>query len=181
MDYKEGWEYWKEPDFPKHEHDVFGGVDSDPDHCIGCCEQTKNYLLSKIREAHAAGLAEGEAKRAFLVSLIRQVSEFKDIDWDNDSILAYEAEAYQKHLLQEAEAKLYDTEVKRGQDIMEFEREKKALNAELAAAKFEAKEAREKYQGVLGMRDSLARELAKLTAERDAAEKAKEEFKNMGV
>ena len=64
-------------------------------------------LKNEVKKAHAAGLAEGEAKRAFLVNLIRQVSEFKDIDWDNDSVLAHEAETYQKHLLKEAHLRNY--------------------------------------------------------------------------
>lgn len=41
------WEYWKEPDFPECKHD-WGGVNSNPDHCLDCCGRTEKYLLGKL-------------------------------------------------------------------------------------------------------------------------------------
>ena len=42
------WKYWEEPDYPDHPHD-WGGVNSDPDHCTGCCEGKGKYFLEKLR------------------------------------------------------------------------------------------------------------------------------------
>ena len=135
-------------------------------------EEKNEYLEGRDRsllEQHQASMITLGDKDLFAVAgrLLHRAeeAEAKLAEKEGDAIVQSNRATDFEMRLREAEAKLYDTEVKRGQDIMEFEREKKALNAELAAAKFEAKEAREKYQGVLGMRDSLARELAKLTAE----------------
>ena len=115
---------------------------------LGFTTASESAARSALTEAHAAGVSEGEAN--------------------------YKAAARSWELrAEEAEAKLYDTEVKRGQDIMEFEREKKALTAELAEANEKlADKSREADQmaGIVGDAYKTGRhdgmgELAKLTAE----------------
>lgn len=52
------WKYWEEKDFPKCKHVDFDGVNSDPDHCIDCCERTINYLLHKLSSAKVEAFEE---------------------------------------------------------------------------------------------------------------------------
>lgn len=60
------WEYWKEPNYPKHEGccDGWNGPDSDPDHCVTRCEDTIKWLASEVVRLRRAPDAEKERAAA---------------------------------------------------------------------------------------------------------------------
>ena len=131
---------------------------------LGFTTASESAARSALTEAHAAGVAEGEADRRnlqqelatslnFCRDIRNEIAEEKSNVrlWRNRTAEAIEHMTTERNVstgalarAEEAEAKLYDTEVKRGQDIMEFEREKKALIAELAAEKAERETAEER-------------------------------------
>ena len=170
---------------------------------LGFTTASESAARSALTEAHASGLAEGEAKRAVETNnyiaqngeiwgaLAKAESQRKEAesklsalekkyealvpDRDQAEALAFcvekkcgELRAQNAALISE----LFEVKVKRGQDIMEFEREKKALNAELAerdksiiAASNAADKAEQNHKRCIAQVESLRRELSKLTAE----------------
>ena len=139
--------------------------------CPRCSQEGKGAkrghicICKALTEAHAAGVAQAES-----ISAITWRKKFEEAEAKLAEQKGYVSKLNETVRHWQADSAALRDERDRLVLAVDGHVAKLAvLTAELAAAKFEAKEAREKYQGVLGMRDSLARELANLTAERDAA------------
>ena len=71
------WEYWNEPDYPKHNDccDGWNGPNSDPDHCVARCEETIGYLLSKVQSAQAKGLTSRDEEVKRLEAKVKELGK----------------------------------------------------------------------------------------------------------
>lgn len=86
----EKWQYWLEPDYPKHDHG-WDGHNSDPDHCTTCCNIGLDYLEKKISalrkdlEAEREARKEAEANTALVLAELKNVNEnAKGLAADNE-------------------------------------------------------------------------------------------------